>query len=38
MILTSPSEWDSEALDLVLRYHTGPKQVWDNTAPLPALG
>lgn len=32
MILTSPSEWDSEALDLVLHSHAGPKQVWDNTA------
>lgn len=32
MILTSPAEWDSEALNLVLRYRAGPKQIWDNTA------
>jgi hypothetical protein len=32
MILTSPDQWDAEALDLVLRYRGGPKQVWDNTA------
>ena len=32
MILTSPDQWDSEALDEVLRYSGAPKQVWDNTA------
>ncbi len=32
MILTHPSEWDSEALDLLLHYRAAPKQVWDNTA------
>lgn len=32
MILTRPTEWDSEALDLLLRYRAGPRQVWDNTA------
>ncbi len=32
MILTSPDHWDAQALDLVLRYRGGPKQVWDNTA------
>lgn len=32
MILTKPSEWDSEALNLILHYRGGPKQVWDNTA------
>lgn len=32
MILTSPDQWDAEALDLVLHYRGGPKQVWDNTA------
>ncbi len=31
MILTSPEQWDSEALDAVLAYRGGPKQVWDNT-------
>jgi hypothetical protein len=31
MILTSPDQWDSEALNEVLRYSGGPKQVWDNT-------
>ncbi len=31
MILTSPDQWDSEALTEVLRYSGGPKQVWDNT-------
>ena len=31
MILTSPDQWDSEALDLVLHYRAGPRQVWDNT-------
>lgn len=32
MILTSPDQWDSTALNEVLRYSGGPKQVWDNTA------
>ncbi len=34
MVLTSPSQWDSEALNEVLhyKYSGGPKQVWDNTA------
>ncbi len=32
MILTSPEQWDSEALDEILHYAGGPKQVWDNTA------
>ncbi|MEE3504140.1 transcriptional initiation protein Tat [Acidiphilium acidophilum] len=32
MILTSPAEWDSEALHLLFAYKGGPKQVWDNTA------
>ncbi len=32
MILTSPAQWDSDALNLVLNYRGGPKQVWDNTA------
>lgn len=32
MILTSPDQWDAEALDLVLRYRGGPRQLWDNTA------
>lgn len=31
MILTNPKQWDSEALDEVLHYSGGPKQVWDNT-------
>ncbi len=31
MILQHPDEWDSEALDLVLAYSAGPRQVWDNT-------
>ena len=31
MILTSPSQWDSEALDALIAYRGGPKQVWDNT-------
>ncbi|MDD2795797.1 transcriptional initiation protein Tat [Acidocella sp.] len=31
MILTSPSQWDSEALNAVIAYRGGPKQVWDNT-------
>lgn len=32
MILTERDQWDAEALDLVLKYAGGPKQVWDNTA------
>ena len=31
MILTHPDQWDSAALDLLLHYRSGPKQVWDNT-------
>jgi hypothetical protein len=31
MILTSPDQWDSEALNAVIAYGGGPKQVWDNT-------
>ncbi len=31
MILTSPDQWDNEALHEVLHYAGGPKQVWDNT-------
>jgi hypothetical protein len=31
MILTDPAQWDSEALDAILAYQGGPKQVWDNT-------
>ncbi len=31
MILTSPDQWDSEALDAVLHYSASPRQVWDNT-------
>jgi len=31
MILTNPDEWDREALDEVIAYRGGPKQVWDNT-------
>ncbi|GLR68001.1 hypothetical protein GCM10010909_26820 [Acidocella aquatica] len=31
MILTSPDQWDSEALDALIAYRGGPKQVWDNT-------
>ncbi|MGE4482727.1 transcriptional initiation protein Tat [Acidocella sp.] len=31
MVLTSPSQWDSEALNELLAYRNGPKQVWDNT-------
>src|ERR1700722_585249 len=30
-ILTSPDQWDSEALNAVIAYRGGPKQVWDNT-------
>ncbi len=32
MILTHRDQWDSAALDLVLRYQGSPRQVWDNTA------
>lgn len=32
MILTSADQWDSEALQLLMSYSGGPKQVWDNTA------
>lgn len=32
MILTSPAQWDHEALALLTHYRGGPKQVWDNTA------
>ena len=31
MILTSTGQWDSEALNEVIVYKGGPKQVWDNT-------
>ncbi len=31
MILTSPDQWDHEALSEVLTYRGEPKQVWDNT-------
>ena len=31
MILTSPDQWDHEALLEVLAYKATPKQVWDNT-------
>ncbi len=31
MILTHPEQWDAEALELILRYRGGPRQVWDNT-------
>ncbi len=31
MILTSPDQWDNEALNEVMHYAGGPKQVWDNT-------
>jgi hypothetical protein len=31
MILSSPDQWDSEALDAVIAYRGSPKQVWDNT-------
>jgi intracellular sulfur oxidation DsrE/DsrF family protein len=31
MILTSPEQWDHEALTEVLSYKPAPKQVWDNT-------
>ena len=31
MVLTEPSQWDSEALSLLMAYRGEPKQVWDNT-------
>jgi len=31
MVLTETDEWDSEALEEVIAYRGGPKQVWDNT-------
>lgn len=31
MILDDPSQWDDEALQTVIAYRGGPKQVWDNT-------
>ncbi len=31
MILTSPDQWDHEALNEVVAYKGGPKQVWDHT-------
>ncbi|WP_159013302.1 transcriptional initiation protein Tat [Acidisoma sp. S159] len=31
MILTTPDQWDSAALDAVIAYAPTPKQVWDNT-------
>lgn len=31
MILTDASYWDADALDLVIHYKGGPKQLWDNT-------
>ena len=31
MILTTPDQWDSVALDAVIAYAPTPKQVWDNT-------
>jgi len=31
MILTNPDQWDNQALQEVLNYSGGPKQVWDNT-------
>ena len=30
MILTSPDQWDHEALSEVIAYSGGPKQVWDH--------
>ncbi|MHB8178694.1 MAG: thiosulfate dehydrogenase [Vulcanimicrobiaceae bacterium] len=32
MILTNPDQWDNEALNEILHYAGGPKQVWDNTS------
>ncbi len=31
MILTTPDQWDHEALSEVIAYQPFPKQVWDNT-------
>ena len=31
MILTSPDQWDHEALAEVISYGGGPKQIWDHT-------
>ena len=31
MILDKPDQWDAEALDAVIAYRGGMKQVWDNT-------
>ncbi len=31
MILTDSSDWDAEALKLLLDYKAGPRQLWDNT-------
>ncbi len=31
MILTHESQWDADALNLILAYKGGPKHVWDNT-------
>lgn len=31
MILTSPDQWDYEALDAIIAYQAPHKQVWDNT-------
>ncbi len=30
MILTSPDQWDDEALSEIIAYSGGPKQVWDH--------
>ncbi len=30
MILTSPDQWDHEALSQVIGYTAGPKQIWDH--------
>jgi intracellular sulfur oxidation DsrE/DsrF family protein len=31
MILDTPDQWDAEALDAIIAYRDGMKQVWDNT-------
>lgn len=31
MVLTKPDDWDHQALEEVIAYQNGPKQVWDNT-------
>ncbi|MHB8283059.1 MAG: thiosulfate dehydrogenase [Caulobacteraceae bacterium] len=31
MILNDPSQWDSDAIGVLMAYRGGPKQVWDNT-------